>query len=203
MPQLAEDDEVIVVNDGGRHPALPAGVIYLWQERAGYRLATARNRGIAKAGNPYVVTLDDDCVPDQGFLEAYRRRVKPKLLLLGGLRFEYDPRETFNWPPEMPRTYERADKDRGFGGQQCFCREDAVAVGGFDERFNGCWGYEDSAFLKAMMCSGVKLKKCFEAMATHLYHIPTFTEDCRDRNRLLMAEFVKEYEAGIYPRWEY
>jgi len=201
IPQLIEGDEVIVVNDGGRHPTLPEGVIYLWQERQGYRLATARNVGIAQAGNPYVVSLDDGIVPDPEFLEAYRKRVKPRLLLLGGLRFKYDPKETRYWPPEMSRTYEYPDHMRGFGGQQCFCREDAVAVGGFDERFNGCWGYEDSAFLKAMMCSGVKVEKCFEAMATHLYHPPSFTEECKDRNRALMRVFVEEYEKGVYPKW--
>jgi len=203
IPQLMEDDEAIVVNDGSLHPELPEGVTYLWQKRQGYRLATARNRGIAHAKNPYIVSLDDGIVPDLGFLEAYRRRVKPKLLLLGGLRFEYDPQETFNWPSEMSRTYEYPDHMRGFGGQQCFYREDAVAVGGFDERFNGCWGYEDSAFIKAMTCSGVEVEKCFEAMATHIYHPPTFIEGHQNNNRGLMVEVAKEYEKGIYPRWKY
>ena len=203
IPQLGEKDEIIVVNDGGIHPELPEEVTYLWQERQGYRLASARNRGIAQARNPYIVSLDDGIVPDPGYLEAYRRRVKPRVLLLGGLRFEYDPHETQYWPPEMPRTYEYPDHMRGFGGQQCFPKMDAVAVGGFDERFNGCWGTEDSAFIKALSCSGVVVEKCFEAMATHLYHPTSFTEDCKDRNSGLMLKFVKEYEKRIYPQWKY
>lgn len=211
LHQLGEHDEVIVVNDGGEHPRLPEGVLYIWQERDGYRLATARNRGIAEAGNPYVVTLDDDCVPDQGFLEVYRKRVKPRLLLLGGLRFEYDPSETRYWPPEMSHTRERSEYvpllhgklEGGYGGNMCFNREDAIAVGGFDERFNGCWGYEDTAFVKAMMCSGVMVEKCYEAKATHIYHPPSFTVECKDRNRVLVREYAVEYEKGIYPRWKY
>ena len=43
LPQLGKQDEVVVVNDGGEHPTLPEAVMYVWQKRKGYRLATSRN----------------------------------------------------------------------------------------------------------------------------------------------------------------
>lgn len=206
IPQLRGADEAIVVNDGGSHPTIPLGVKYLWQPHEGYRLASALNRGIANASNQFIVNLNDDCVPMAGFLDSYRQRIRRGVLLLGRLQFPYDY-GSVPLPPGMPLYYDLGNYvpllygklEGGYGGNICYSREDALMVGGFDERFNGCWGYEDTAFIKAMMLGGVSVERCFEAKAVHQPHPSRASKGCVERNRKLCHEVVAEYEKGIYP----
>lgn len=210
VPQLRREDEAIVVNDGGPHPPIPEGVRYLWQRAEGWRLATTCNRGIANAANQFIVNLNDDCVPMAGFLDSYRRRIRRGVLLLGGFRFLYDHGSNPP-PPGVPLYWERSEYipllagklEGGYGGNMCFSRDDALMVGGFDERFNGCWGYEDTAFIKAMMLRGVRVERCYEAKVEHQPHPINATLGGKERNRRICVEVVAEYERGIYPVFDW
>lgn len=83
--------EVIVVNDGGAaldpesladvHPGLSLRVINQPQQGP----AAARNAGAAVARGRYLAFIDDDCVPDSGWLRAFARvQAEDDRRLLGG-----------------------------------------------------------------------------------------------------------------------
>lgn len=200
LPQLRKGDEAIVIDDGGPPKKVPKVVRYVRQHRLGYRLATARNRGLALAVNRFAVILDDDCVPDEGFLDAYRSRIGVGKLLLGGLRFQLDEKGAKFRERRKSIPLLKGRLEGGYGGNTCFAVEDAKAVGGFDERLNGCWGYEDTCFIRAMMLSGVAVEPCFEAKATHLWSPARADfEKCMERNRGICRELAKEYERKRFP----
>jgi len=86
--QLEPQDEVIIVDDGSDDETLRLlemfeGVHYIRQERLGWRLQTARNRGVTAAKNDCIVILDADCIPSPFFLDVYRRCFDPDLLMGG------------------------------------------------------------------------------------------------------------------------
>ena len=212
LSQMRKDDELIIVNDGGEHPILPEGIRYLWQPRMGYRLATARNRGIAKAVNPFILMLDDDTVPQPGCLDTFRSNMKRGVLLLGGLEREYDVGPSP--APGVPRTWQsrtqpipilqgRLDGYAGaYGSNVLFAREDAIDAGGFDTRLDGCWGYEDSLFVRAMLLKGAHLQPLFTANALHLWHPNRdIVPECVKHNRAIARALAELYENGEYPEF--
>lgn len=88
------DFEVLVVdNDAAPHPApaLPSGLVgrVLLEPVPG--AAAARNRGIREAGCPLLAMLDDDVVPEPGWLAALAAPVQAGRADLTGGRVVLDP----------------------------------------------------------------------------------------------------------------
>ncbi len=84
--------EVIVVDDGSAVPAAP--IVAQYSERLQVRFrrqaragpAAARNQGVLKARGCYIAFIDDDCVAEPGWLDAFESefRAHPQGALLGG-----------------------------------------------------------------------------------------------------------------------
>lgn len=77
------------------------------------------------------------------------------------------------------------------GCNMIFRREDALAIGGYDESYDGCWGYEDIDFAYRMIsqhgCRPVFAEGC------HVFHQERTGDDC--------WEEVRRRKAGN-PNWE-
>lgn len=74
LPQLGENDEAVVVDDGSDPPLteVPTGVTLLRQERDGFGLAKARNLGWRHSSGEVMVFLDSDTIPGADFLARHR-----------------------------------------------------------------------------------------------------------------------------------
>ncbi|MCW2499565.1 MAG: mftF [Frankiales bacterium] len=82
---------VVVDNDPAPHPApeLPPGARLVHEPTPG--AAAARNRGIAETDTPLLAMLDDDVVPDPGWLRALAAPVLAGRADLAGGRVVLDP----------------------------------------------------------------------------------------------------------------
>jgi glycosyltransferase involved in cell wall biosynthesis len=91
--QTDRDFEIIIADDGsadatracvaGLEARSPVPMRHVWQPDAGFRLAMARNRGIASAGGQYVIFLDGDCVPQASFIAQHRKLAWPGFMVTG------------------------------------------------------------------------------------------------------------------------
>jgi glycosyltransferase involved in cell wall biosynthesis len=91
--------EVIVVDDGS--PQSPEDILKSFAEVIDLKLlrqpnagpAAARNRGAASAQGDFLVFTDDDCLPDQNWLNAYAKQFSlTALKLIGGQTVNAAPR---------------------------------------------------------------------------------------------------------------
>ena len=193
--------EVVIVDDGSTLPLkapadgpLPIRVFH--QERRGFGLARARNHGAGVAGNPILVFLDCDMLPEAGWLAAHARwhHTACDLLTLGfrahvevdgiGATAVRDRTGTLAdlfagrsvHRPEwiefyMARTGDLTSTyDDIFrvvtGGNLGVSRRFFEEVGGFDESFDS-WGMEDTEFGYRAYTRGAPLVPVREAFCWH------------------------------------
>lgn len=164
----AQDDrnfQVVVAIDGSTDntkdmlAGLKPGYDLKWIDThcRAYGLAVARNQGILAADGQAVVILDDDSVPEPGFVAAHRASVRAGTMT-GGPRNPSDPRaERMAWkmrelarlPPLTPMTI--ADLNRDYPtaylieNNLCMLRDDWIAAGLFSERLK-LYGYIGQEF---------------------------------------------------------
>jgi glycosyltransferase involved in cell wall biosynthesis len=83
---LAQDDadfELVVADDGSTAETkavvesfasrAPFPIRHVWQEDLGFRVAAARNRGVAATSADYIIFTDGDCIPPPWFVAAHKR----------------------------------------------------------------------------------------------------------------------------------
>lgn len=197
--------EVIVVDDGSSPPLEELlshfrdtlDIRYIRQERRGYRVATARNKGIQQASGSIVICLDSDMLPVPHLIEAhayhfiqqnpiatigYRRyidasTITPELIRtsFGAIHQLPDIASASNWGKDLDRRLPEfanfamhpAPYNCFHGCNVAFGKSDAIRVGLFDDEFNGHWGYEDIEFGYRLWRSGVRLLPVPAALAFH------------------------------------
>lgn len=91
--QTDRNFEIIVADDGSGEATRdcvarlaarsPVPLRHVWQPDDGFRLAMARNRGIAAACGEYILFLDGDCVPQRDFIAQHRRLARRGFLVTG------------------------------------------------------------------------------------------------------------------------
>lgn len=195
--------EVIVADDGSREDTaalvqtmaqdFPVPLIHAWQEDTGFRLARARNLGIAASSGEYVIFLDGDLILHPDFVADHLALIRPGIFLQGG-RLNATPEESARllaggkprFSPWMPGTFKRkhalrlpwlaAHKARtAEGGQMMGCnmgiwRADLDRVNGFDDEYEG-WGREDDDVSARLKHAGVVRRPIrFAGLAIHLWH---------------------------------
>jgi glycosyltransferase involved in cell wall biosynthesis len=166
-------------------------LLHCWQEDRGFRLARVRNLALAKATADYLIFVDGDQVLHPAFVLDHHRAAHPRTVVRGSrvflssrwtaralatgavpgwwdrenrrsaaaLRFPFLSRLLYNWRPRDTEGY-----DIG-----CW-RVDAVAVNGFDERFQG-WGREDDDFVTRLFHLGLTKRRLrFSGLVYHLDH---------------------------------
>jgi len=197
--------EVLVVDDGSDPPlnesisdfeSSPI-IRYFRQSRKGYRLATARNRGIREAAGSTIVSLDADMLPVPELIEehlcnlpegeqaatiGYRRHIDASAVTLDLVRESFDDIRRLPDIPSvsnygramdrrLPELENFADHPAPYNcfhaGNVAFRKCDALQVGLFDEQFNGYWGYEDIEFAYRLWRFGVRFLLAPKALAFH------------------------------------
>lgn len=106
-------------------------------------ISTARNRGIEQANADKIVFIDDDAIPEPGYLEAASKALDQHAIVGGKVMH---PDTIFK---EFANLY-RQDDDAGpsehlVGCNMAFRREVFETVGGFDERLK--WGHDETELL--------------------------------------------------------
>lgn len=218
--QRALPGEVIVADDGSREDTgelvralakdFPVPLRHLWQEDAGFRLARARNLGIAASRHDYIVMIDGDLVlhPDfvgdhlamaqpGSFLQGSRLQATQRYTdrLLAGARAVFAPwtdadfraahaserRHTLRIP-WLARRKARTGYPgvTVMGANMSFWREDLLRVNGFDERMEG-YGSEDLELDLRLRNAGLcRTRLRFAALAIHLHHHSRVPADPED-----------------------
>lgn len=212
-----EHYEIIVVSDGedvstsSALGAVPVGKFPLVQYytlpvKAGP--ASARNFGLMLARGELVVFTDDDCIPEEGWLQAmwmtYQRQRMEEV--------------AFSGHTEVPITNEPTDYEKNiarlasaeFITANCACTRKALyRVGGFDERFKMAWR-EDSDLQFKFIQHGIPIIKVSQAVVTHpVRKAPWGVSIREERKGMFNALLYKKYP-GLYrekiqpePPWHY
>jgi glycosyltransferase involved in cell wall biosynthesis len=183
----AADFELLVCDDGSTDEtperlreysaAAPYALRHLRQENSGP--ASARNRGLRAAGAPTVVMTDDDCVPHPDLLARHLASTRRGVSTIGYI----------DWHPEIDVTPFMAFLSPGYRfnfGQitdpenatfRCYYtanvsvwRDDALALGGFDEQFPAA-AYEDIELGYRLHRAGVRLVYDERAIIYHLHEM--------------------------------
>ena len=121
-----------------------------------------RNAGVRRAKGVWIIFIDDDCIADKNFLNAYSKAIKdnPKAILFEGKIYPDRPRKT--WAECCP---ENSHGDMFWTSNLCVKKEVFNKVGGFDERFKVA--YEDIDFAYRVNSLGLQSKFVQEASVCH------------------------------------
>jgi len=169
-------------------------VRHLWQEDQGFRLARSRNAALAVARGEYIVLVDGDMVLHPRFIEDHMDCARPdcfiqgarpqlsadasaRLLKTGSIEAgAFTPGLTRRAyalrSPVLSRLTSKVKTSLGGiqGCNQSFWKQHALAVNGYDERFDA-WGPEDREFAARLLHLGVQRHYVrHRAIALHLYH---------------------------------
>jgi GT2 family glycosyltransferase len=176
--------EVIVVDDGGEAPAEPVvraaaerGLPAVCERQENAGPATARNRGVRRAGGEVILFLDDDCAPTPAWLaEHARAHTRRGLAAMGRI----------DWHPDLPVTplmrfvgdhflfhfnLIGLDEDAPFPlfytANGSVDRGMALAAGLFDEEYRRA-AWEDSEFAYRLRLKGARFLFRPDALVHHL-----------------------------------
>lgn len=187
----------IVVADDGSGPDLrhivgefsDLPIVVSWQPDAGFRAARARNLGLSKLTDTYVIFIDGDCICPPQFIQNHLSLASPRKIVTGG-RVLLTENETARilkrglvtlddmFSPvkfrSAPLGFFRDLNPRSTQGVKT-CNlglflSDVLAVGGFDESYKG-WGLEDSDFVERLLHNGLTIRNGrLRVCVAHLYH---------------------------------
>lgn len=180
-PALGRDLEIVVVLDGstdGSREAVEAEqwnvpVRVHWQPNGG--LASARNVGLAAAGDGLVWFLDDDLIPAPGLLERHRTAHDdgPPSVVVGPCRIPPDvdaPAPLLDWWDDFYAALERAGRIDRFDRFTVANASTPASLirdaGGFDESFV-TYGLEDYELGVRLLAAGTPLRFDAAAVAWH------------------------------------
>jgi GT2 family glycosyltransferase len=160
----------VVVTDDGTNSSTRAMVEsefpqFCWRKGPRSGPAANRNNGAKEAQGRWLIFVDDDCVPEQGFVQAYLRAIKrensEKLIFFEGATVHQSPPPSLLWEaPHNP-----------FGGLLISCnfgisQRTYKQVGRFDERYPFA-SFEDTEFAARFLAQGGVSKFLPDAKLVH------------------------------------
>ncbi|MBB3158947.1 glycosyltransferase involved in cell wall biosynthesis [Microbacterium proteolyticum] len=131
------ETEVVVVDsasdtDETRQIAEEAGVVYVL---AGAGLSVARNAGIHASARPFVIFTDDDCLPEEGWIDVVLPHFEDPTVGAVTGRMLHRSESAAKAPYRRQRLYRTPVQglDAGHGAVMAFRREMLLRMGGFDD----------------------------------------------------------------------
>ena len=121
-----------------------------------------RNAGVYRAKGEWIIFIDDDCIADNDYLNAYFRAISnnPDIILFEGLIYPDRPRVT--WAECCP---ENSNGGMFWTSNLCIKKTVFNKVGGFDEQFKVA--YEDVDFAYRIRTMGYKTNFVEDAAVCH------------------------------------
>lgn len=170
--------------------------IWVKKEHTNYALNTLRNQGVSICSFPNIVFLDGDCVPETSLFSGHDNvfRCFPEVVSVGfTIYYDSEGKNILKKDGRIPSdgiSLVELKWKECFGGNMAFTKSIWEKVGGFDEKFNGYWGFEDLDFAYRASLFGVKFYASRQTVAKHLDHSLKIHEHRhpRGRNYYLLRE---------------
>ena len=168
---LPEDQYEVIVSDDGQETNAEEMVREhyswaRWTKGPGRGPAANRNNGAKHAKGKWLVFTDDDCIPDPGWLAAYKVAIQkePGTKVFEGRIYADRPRQS------LAETAPIVEK----GGvlwtsNMCIYKNLFENMAGFDERFR--YAFEDVDFAYRVKKTGYHFTFCWEAGVCHPWRI--------------------------------
>ncbi len=170
--------------------------------------AAARNKGASLAKGELIVFTDDDCVPDNNWLQSY----------WNAFCKEQQKEIAFSGKTVVPRSGKLTDYEKNIANLEtaefitanCACTKQAFKkVNGFDEDFEIAWR-EDSELQFKFITASVPIIKINEALVVHPVRDAPWAISLKEQkkskfNALLHKKHPLLYKEkiGIKPLWNY
>ena len=208
--------EVIVADDGS--PSTLSAVVKAYEDRLDVSLLThtnsgpaaARNRGAARARGTYLAFLDDDCVPEKGWLRALAHRFEQcPDHLIAGRTLNALPLNPYSTSTQLIVTYVHDHSASRTEGHRLFNTTNMASstslfreLGGFDPTLRTG---EDYDFCSRWQERGYRVTYAPEAVVHHA-HVLTFSTFCLQhfrygrgliRYRLRVGKGIRSRREGI------
>lgn len=183
--EIAKDIELILSddhsNDGSCNWARKSGLfdhVFRKTDRTPYCLSEVRNEGVRLATRDYVVLLDGDCLPEVEYFSSMLRLLnshEEKVIAVGFTdHYDKDGKQMLLEDPRKSYLSNKGVCNIGwrdaFGGNICFPVSVWKQIDGFDQDFDGYWGYEDLEFAIRCCKVGIKLFGVRGMNVRHLQH---------------------------------
>ena len=166
MPQLPSDGScgVIVSEDGTSSPSLPDSVTRL--RGPGRGAGANRNFAAAHSVADWLIFVDDDCLPEPGFLAAHLSGIKSvsggkPVVFFGKTILGEGPHDSLLWEAPSYSEDQIIPPSCNFAILRSLMNE----TGGFDERFR--YMFEDTEFFARLRLSGVEFHYLPGAVVVH------------------------------------
>jgi len=193
LKQIDETCEIVVVDNSSnletkRYIEFLNNSVITYIKNDVNRISIARNKGIKSSRGEYIVSIDDDCIPDKTWFKNIKKYcnsadgvmgkvVIPKSTFLG------DSISALGFPGGGHIGFEKMWKVDKFGftshlgfGNSILKRDVIKKVGYIDENFK--YGAEDAEFSHRLVSNGYKIKYCPEIIVFH-------------KPRKSLSEFIK------------
>ena len=220
-------DEIIIADDGSKEDTrelihqLAASsevpIIHVWHEDLGFRLASIRNKAIAKASKEYIIQIDGDIVLHKDFVKDHVRFAKKgsfvtgsRVLIREGLTkkmlaernciisiHDKGTKNTINgvhlpWLSPLLQHYRQWDISYSRGCNMAFWKEDLLKVNGYNEAITG-WGSEDHELVCRLINNGVRKRTIkFAGIVFHLHHELHGTDNLSNNRSILNETKVRK-----------
>lgn len=177
--------EIIVANDGSRHPKIEGEVKYYWHPHTESRRSVLRNMLMKMSSGQIFIFIDSDMSIDSDFVEKIllRHYENPNLFLIHAIHEN-----------GCIRRFHNSRIWQSMGGTFSIRKCNALKIGLFDTQFNGAWGFEDTDWAYRAFKMNMPIEYARDVFVNHTPHDHN---DLGNRNRKL---FEKKHNINTLDR---